>query len=89
MNSKKLGPPVKIVFASLGLLLSCNALGESLPITYKYGAKLDIVKVLSMSTEYTPVCKPVDRIMKYIDSSGKTRALKYRVLSAVCSSGRG
>ncbi|MCO5786242.1 hypothetical protein DHB74_07745 [Pseudomonas sp. G11-1] len=89
MNSKKLCGPVKIVFASLGLLLSCNALGECRPVTYEYGAKLDIVKVLSISTEYTPTCKPVDRIMKYMDSYGEIRSLKYRVLSAVCSSGRG
>ena len=89
MNSEKVSVPVKIVFASLGLLLSCNVLGEYVPVTYTYGAKLDIAKALSISTEYTPTCKPVDRIMKYMDSSGKTRALKYRVLSAVCSSGRG
>jgi len=89
MNSKKLCGPVKIVFASIGLLLSFNALGEVIPVTYKYGMKLDIEKVLSLSTEYTPVCKPVDRIMKYADSAGNIRTLKYRVLSAVCSSGRG
>lgn len=89
MNSEKLSKPVNIVFASLVLLFACNALGESLPITYKYGVKLDVVKVISISTEYTPVCKPVDRIMTYLDSAGTTRAVKYRVLSAVCNSGRG
>ncbi|WP_082641879.1 DUF2790 domain-containing protein [Stutzerimonas nitrititolerans] len=88
MTSKKNSKPASILFASLGLLLSCSALAESLPETYKYGAKLDIVKVLSISAKGGAICKPVDHIMQYVDSSGKQQALKYRALSDACSRGR-
>ncbi|QIB52339.1 DUF2790 domain-containing protein [Pseudomonas sp. OIL-1] len=86
MNSKNRSKSENIILATIGLLLSCNVLGEIIPITYEYGLKPDVVKVLSISTEYTPICEPVDHIMKYIDSSGETRALKYRALSDACSS---
>lgn len=88
MTSKKIRKPANIIFASLGVLLSYGALAESAPTNYKYGAQLDIVRVLSISTPKTPVCKLVDRTMKYIDSSGKIQALKYRALSDGCNKGR-
>ncbi|MCG6538563.1 DUF2790 domain-containing protein [Pseudomonas sp. KSR10] len=40
-----------------------------------YGTKLDIEKVLSISTRDSAVCEPVEQTMKYIDSSGKSQTL--------------
>ncbi|WP_181295287.1 DUF2790 domain-containing protein [Pseudomonas sp. Q2-TVG4-2] len=77
-----------LVSASIGLLLSFSALAERTPTPYTYGTKLDIVKVVSIRTEDSPVCKPVDYIMKYIDSMGKTQALKYKAHSSACSKRR-
>lgn len=88
MISKYIRKSLNIIFPSIGLLLSCSALGENAPVTYKYGAKLDIVKVLSVSAQASPVCKPVDYILKYIDSSGQIQALKYRALSDACGKRR-
>lgn len=88
MTSKKSNQLAKIIAASLSLLLSCSVLAESAPITYEYGMKLDVAKVLSISTASSRTCEPVDRIMKYIDSSGKTETLKYRVLSDACDKRR-
>ena len=87
MISKKVSKPANIIFASLGLLLSGSVLAESPPTAYKYGEKLDIEKVLSISTTKTPICKPVDHIMKFIDSAGKIQVLKYRALSDACNKG--
>ena len=84
MISKKIS---RYVVASLGVFLSFNVLEESAPTTYKYGAKLDIAKVLSISTSKTHSCKPVDQVMRYVDSAGKVQVLKYRALSDACSKG--
>lgn len=88
MNSTTLSKASAIISASLGLLLSCSALAESPPTTYTYDTKLDIVKVISIRTEDSPVCEPVDYIMKYIDSTGQTQALKYKAHSSACSKRR-
>lgn len=84
MISKKIS---QYVVVSLGVFLSCNALAESSPTPYKYGAKLDIAKVLSITTPKTHSCKPVDQVMRYVDSAGKVQVLKYRALSDACSKG--
>lgn len=84
MISKKIN---QYVVVSLGVLLSFNALAESTPTPYKYGTKLDIAKVLSISTPKTHSCKPVDQVMTYVDSAGKVQVLKYRALSDACSKG--
>lgn len=85
MTSKKSNKSANIVFASFGLLLCCGALAESHPVTYRYGQKTDVMRVLSISNTESPICKPVDHIMKYINSSGKIKFLKYRALSDACS----
>lgn len=88
MTRNKLCNSARIFFAILGITLSFNSFAESPPETYKYGTKLDIAKVLSISSKDSPVCKPVDYLMKYLDSSGRTRALKYRAHSSACSKRR-
>lgn|GEM_PF-2614441 len=65
--------------------LSLTALADSAPQSYEYGAKLDVVKVLSITTQDSAACEPVEQTMTYTDSSGETRALQYVVLSSTCS----
>lgn len=88
MTGKKSSNPAKIIITSLSLILSCSVLAESPPTTYEYGLKLDISKVISISTKGSRTCEPVDRTMKYMDSFGKTKTLKYRVLSDACDKRR-
>ncbi|MGE8496049.1 MAG: DUF2790 domain-containing protein [Pseudomonas sp.] len=88
MASKTIRKTATLIFASFGLLLSLSTLAEIPLTTYTYGTKLDIVKVISISTKDSPVCKPVDYIMKYVDSSGKTLALKYKAHSSACNKRR-
>jgi len=76
-----------ISITSLAILISSNALAESHATTYKYGLKLDIAKVLSISKPKTHTCKPVDYLMKYIDSAGTIQTLKFKALSDACSKG--
>lgn len=88
MTSKKVSKPANLIFASLGLLLSLDALAESAPTIYTYDASLDIQNVLSISSiEEGRTCKPIDHIMKYTDSSGKIQTVKYKALSDACSRG--
>ncbi|MXI50256.1 DUF2790 domain-containing protein [Pseudomonas moraviensis] len=84
MTSKKLRQLATAIAASFSLILSSSVLAESDPTTYEYGMKLDIAKIISISTTRSRTCEPVDRMLKYIDSSGKTETLKYRVLSDAC-----
>lgn len=88
MISNKARKAVGVIVASLGMLLSVSATAEDRSVTYKYGDKLDVVKVLSISAKDGSGCKPVDHKMKYIDSSEKKQVLKYRALPKVCHKGR-
>lgn len=87
MISKHAKTLASIFITSFALLLSGNALAESPVTTYKYGLKLDIAKVLSISKPKTHTCKPVDHLMKYVDSTGKIQTLKFKALSNACSKG--
>jgi len=87
MTSKTIKKSASLMFASLAVLLSCSVLAENSSGTYEYGVALDVVRVLSVTTQKTALCKPVDHLMKYIDSAGKTKTLKYRALSDACSKG--
>jgi hypothetical protein len=87
MISKHAKTLASIFITSFALLLSGNALAESPVTTYKYGLKLDIAKVLSISKPKTHTCKPVDHLMKYVDSTGKIQTLKFKALSDACSKG--
>lgn len=85
VNTRK---TVGVIFASLGMLVSVSALAEHRSVAYKYGDRLDVVRVLSVSAKDGSACKPVDHMMEYIDSSGKKQVLKYRALSKACHKGR-
>ncbi|EZH81104.1 hypothetical protein AU05_11280 [Ectopseudomonas composti] len=76
-----------IFITSFALFISGHALAESQVTTYTYGLKLDIAKVLSISKPKTHTCKPVDHLMKYIDSAGKIQTMKFKALSDACSKG--
>jgi len=88
MNRKKLGKSASFMLISVGLLFSYGALAEVSPTAYKYGDKLDVSKVTSIAVKRGAVCKPVDHIMKYVDSAGEIRIIKYRALSVACNKGR-
>lgn len=87
MISKHAKTLASIFITSLALLLSAHAFAERSVTTYKYGLKLDIAKVLSISKPKTHTCKPVDHLMKYIDSAGEIQTLKFKALSDACSKG--
>ncbi|MBZ9668059.1 DUF2790 domain-containing protein [Pseudomonas sp. LMG 31766] len=87
MISKHAKTLASIFITSFALLLSGHALAESPVTTYKYGLKLDVAKVLSISKPKTHTCKPVDHLMKYVDSTGKIQTLKFKALSDACSKG--
>jgi hypothetical protein len=87
MISKHAKTLATIFITSFALLLAGNALAESPVTTYKYGLKLDVAKVLSISKPKTHTCKPVDHLMKYVDSTGKIQTLKFKALSDACSKG--
>ena len=88
MISKKSRKTVGVIVASLGMLLSVSAAAENRSATYKYGDKLDVVKVLSISAKDDSGCKPVDHRMEYMDSAGKKQVLNYRALPKRCHKGR-
>ena len=88
MISTKTRKPARFMAASLCTLLSVSAVAENRSVAYKYGDKLDVVKVLSMSAKDGSGCQPVDHRMEYIDSSGKKQVLNYRALPKRCHKGR-
>lgn len=87
MKRMNRGNAANIRIAAFGMLfIGFSALADSSsPQRYEYGTKLDIEKVLSISTRDSAVCEPVEQTMKYIDSSGKSQTLQYVVLSTACS----
>lgn len=88
MISNKARTTAGIIAASLGMLLSVSANAENRSVTYKYGDKLEVVKVLSISAKDGSGCKPVDHRMEYMDSAGKKQVLNYRALPKRCHKGR-
>lgn len=88
MISNKTRNTARVIVASLGMLLSVSAVAENRSVTYKYGDKVDVIKVLSISAKDGSGCKPVDHRMEYIDSAGKKQVLNYRALPNQCHKGR-
>lgn len=88
MISNRTRKTARVIVASLGMLLSVSAVAESRSVTYKYGDKVDVIKVLSISAKDGSGCKPVDHRMEYIDSAGKKQVLNYRALPKRCHKGR-
>ena len=62
--------------------------GQNAPIVedYTYSTKLDVAKVLSMST-IPEVCEVVPVKMEYEDSQGQRPILNYHVMGNGCSNG--
>jgi len=62
--------------------------GQNAPIVedYTYSTKLDVAKVLSMST-IPEVCEVVPVKMEYEDSQGQRHILNYHVMGNGCSNG--
>ncbi len=62
--------------------------GQNAPIIedYTYSTKLDVAKVLSMST-IPEVCEVVPVKMEYEDSQGQRHILNYHVMGNGCSNG--
>lgn len=62
--------------------------GQKAPIVedYTYSTKLDVAKVLSMST-IPEVCEVVPVKMEYEDSQGQRHILNYKVMGNGCSNG--
>ncbi|ERI49980.1 hypothetical protein N878_02055 [Pseudomonas sp. EGD-AK9] len=61
---------------------------ESIPVErYRYGAQLDVQKVLALHEEPSADCQVVSARMDYLDSMDQKRSLEYRKLSSSCSEG--
>jgi hypothetical protein len=52
---------------------------------YKYGDKLDVAKVLSMSKIPDNLCEAVPATMTYLDSKGVQHTMEYQVLADGCT----
>ena len=82
----------KYIYALLGSLLISSAafagtLGtnQTQPEPYKYGDKLDIAKVVSLSKIPNDVCEAVPATMTYVDSKGVQHTMEYQVLADGCT----
>jgi len=79
----------KYIIAILGsLLLSSASFAANTPnnpVLYKYGDKLDIAKVVSLSQIPDNTCEVVPATMTYIDSKGVQHTIEYKVLANGCS----
>lgn len=82
----------KYIYALLGSLLISSAAfaapavsTQSQPEPYKYGDKLDIVKVVALSKIPNDVCEAVPATMTYVDSKGVQHTMEYQVLADGCT----
>ena len=79
----------KYIYALLGtLLISSSAFAETRSETatpYKYGDKLDVAKVISLSKIPNDVCEAVPATMTYLDSKGVQHTMEYQVLADGCT----
>lgn len=79
----------KYIVAVLGSLListfSFADASSTAPVPYKYGDKLDIAKVVSLSQIPDNTCEVVPATMTYIDSKGVQHTIEYKVLANGCS----
>lgn len=78
----------KYILAFLGsILMTSIAFADTSqqPEVYKYGDKLDIAKVISMSKIPDNHCEVVPATMTYLDSKGVQHTMEYQVLGEGCS----
>jgi hypothetical protein len=53
-------------------------------VEYNYSQTLDVAKVISLSSDSSSRCKPVQANMIYLDSQGVRHNLEYLRLSEIC-----
>lgn len=79
----------KYIYALLGsLVISSAAFADTnttTPEVYKYGDKLDVVKVVALSKIPTDLCEAVPATMTYLDSQGVQHTMEYQVLADGCT----
>ncbi|WP_338648549.1 DUF2790 domain-containing protein [Pseudomonas sp. ML2-2023-3] len=72
-------------FATLAVAGETSAVQPSTVESYSYGTKLDIARVISLST-IPDVCEVVPATMIYEDSQGQRHTLEYKAMGDGCSS---
>ncbi|WP_339478085.1 DUF2790 domain-containing protein [Pseudomonas sp. RL_5y_Pfl2_69] len=72
-------------FATLAVAGETSAVQSSTVESYSYGTKLDIARVISLST-IPDVCEVVPATMIYEDSQGQRHTLEYKAMGDGCSS---
>lgn len=72
-------------FATLAVAGETSAAQSSTVESYSYGTKLDIARVISLST-IPDVCEVVPATMIYEDSQGQRHTLEYKAMGDGCSS---
>lgn len=82
----------KYIYALLGSLLISSAAfatpavsTQNQPEPYKYGDKMDVAKVISMSKIPNDLCEAVPATMTYLDSKGVQHTMEYQVLADGCT----
>lgn len=71
-------------FATLAVAGETSTVKQANAEPYSYGTKLDIARVISLST-IPKVCEVVPATMTYEDSQGQRHTLEYQVMGDGCS----
>ncbi|KAB0491041.1 DUF2790 domain-containing protein [Pseudomonas psychrophila] len=72
-------------FATLAVAGETSAVQTPTVESYSYGTKLDIARVINLST-IPDVCEVVPATMTYEDSQGQRHILEYKAMGDGCSS---
>ncbi len=72
-------------FATLAVAGEASTVQPSTVESYSYGTKLDIARVISLST-IPDACEVVPATMIYEDSQGQRHTLEYKAMGDGCSS---
>ena len=71
-------------FATLAVAGETSSVQQPVTEQYSYGTKLDIARVISLSTS-PDVCEVVPATMTYEDSQGQRHTLEYQAMGDGCS----
>ena len=71
-------------FATLAVASETSNLQQPIAEQYSYGSKLDIAKVISLSS-IPQVCEVVPATMTYQDHQGMLHTVEYKVMGDGCS----
>ena len=75
---------VLAVFATMAVAGETSSTQQPATEQYSYGTKLDIARVISLST-IPNVCEVVPATMTYEDSQGQRHTLEYQTMGDGCS----